>query len=180
MNNKFRIAVLAFIAFAFMAFSYVAANYTIAPGYAIKFSTTNASGTFSGLTGSINFDNENIQNSKMNVEVDAASINTGNSKKDEDARGDSWFNVKKYPKIRFVSSSFTMSGSTIWMKGTLEIKGTKKEIQIPFTYHENDGKATFSSKFSIKRKDFGIKGPLMGAIVGNSVDIELNVPTVKQ
>jgi len=180
MSIKQKISALAIVAIAFMAFNYMAANYSIAEGYAIKFSTTNAEGSFSGLTGSISFDKDNVQNSKMNVEVDAASIKTGNSKKDEDARGSGWFNVKQYPKIRFASSSFTKNGNTIWMKGTLEIKGVKKEIQIPFTYNENGGKATFNSKFSIKRKDFGLKGPLMSMVVGNAVTVELIVPTVKQ
>lgn len=180
MNNKIKLIALTFTAIAFMAFNYMAANYTIAPGYTIKFSASSASGTFSGLTGNIAFDKDDVGNSKMNVEVDAASISTGNSKKDDDARGDSWLNVKKYPKIRFNSTSFTKNGNTILMKGTMELKGVKKDVVIPFTYNEAGGKATFSGKFSIKRKDYGIKGPMMGFVVGNEVEVELNVPAMKQ
>ena len=70
-------------------------SWNIDPNYSIKFSSSKAEGSFTGLKGTIEFDKNQLGNAKMDVSVDATTINTGNSLKDKHARGESWFDVTK-------------------------------------------------------------------------------------
>ncbi|MEM9260324.1 MAG: YceI family protein, partial [Bacteroidota bacterium] len=67
-----------------------ASNWTVTDGYAIKFSTAKAEGTFSDLQGTIEFDPEALDKASFDVSVATATINTGNKKKDKHARGGKW------------------------------------------------------------------------------------------
>src|SRR6188472_11246 len=65
------------------------------------------SGRFSGLSGTILFDPQNLSSSNIAVSVDASSVNTDNSMRDDHLRGESYFDVTKYPRIYFVSTRIT-------------------------------------------------------------------------
>lgn len=163
----------------FTAFTILNNNWNIDSNYYIKFSGTKVEGTFTGLTGTINFDKNQLANAKIDVSVDAATINTGNSTKDKHAKGESWFDVTTYPRIKFSSSNFTKKAEQFIVVGILELHGTKKEVSFPFNYVENGNKATFSGSFKINRKDYGIKGNVMGFMVGNEFTVTLNIPVTK-
>src|SRR5690242_14346182 len=143
-------SVVLIVASAFTA--YQAQEWKIADGYSIKFDGGDPAGEFTGLQGKIVFDEKNLAASSFNVTVDAASINTGNGMKNTHAKSDIWFDVAKYPTISFTSSSITKSANGYDAKGTLEIKGVKKDFTIPFTFANN----TFTSNFEVNRLDFGI------------------------
>ena len=162
------------------AFAYLSINWNIDPNYSIKFSGKKAEGTFSGLSGSIVFDKNDLTNSRFDVAVNANTIKTGNTTKDKHAKGDSWFDTEKYPQIKFTSTSFAKDGNGYIVSGSLELHGTKKEIKIPFALIENNGKGTFIGSFKINRIDYGIKGNFFGFAVGNEFDITINVPVTKK
>jgi polyisoprenoid-binding protein YceI len=135
------------------AFAFIQSqNWKIAEGYSVKFDGGDPSGEFTGLKGTIQFDEKNLAASKFDVTIDAASINTGNGMKNTHAKGANWFDVEKYPTIGFTSSSINKTASGYDAKGTLDMHGVKKEITIPFTFSNN----TFASNFEVNRKDFGI------------------------
>ncbi|MGZ3852461.1 MAG: YceI family protein, partial [Flavisolibacter sp.] len=70
-------------------------------GSKIEFKVKNlgftVSGSFSGIGGNIFFDPQNLSSSSINVSVDASTVNTDNSMRDDHLRGDSYFDVTKYP-----------------------------------------------------------------------------------
>jgi polyisoprenoid-binding protein YceI len=158
------------------SFAILTTNWNLDPNYAIKFKGANATGTFSGLTGSIEFDPKSLETSKMDVVVDAATIKTGNAAKDKHARGENWFDVSKYPKISFKSTSFSKTSDGYLVNADLRLRNISKAVSIPFQFIEENGKGRFSGTFKIKRKDFGIYGPLAGMVVGNDFTIDLNIP----
>jgi polyisoprenoid-binding protein YceI len=129
-----------------------AQNWKIAEGYSVKFDAGDPSGEFTGLKGTINFDETNLGASKFDVSIDPATINTGNGMKNTHAKGAGWFDVEKYPTIAFTSSAITKTASGYEAKGTLDMHGVKKEITIPFTFSNN----TFASNFEVNRKDFNL------------------------
>lgn len=157
------------------AFTYLVPNWNIEPNYFIKFSGGKAEGTFSGLKGTIHFDPKDLANSKIDVTVDVNTINTGNTTKDGHAKNNSWFDANKYPTIRFISTSISETKAI----GILEMHGTKKEISIPYTYNEYGNKATFKGNFKVNRRDYGIKGNMMGFMVGDEFEVTLNIPVIK-
>jgi len=158
------------------AFTILQLNWNIDPNYSIKFSGNKVEGTFTGLTGKIIFNPNDLSNAIFDVSVNANTIKTGNSTKDAHAKGVDWFDVSKYPLIKFTSQSFIKSGNTLVVSGCLELHGIKKQIQIPFTFSEVGTKAVFVGKFSVNRKDYGINGNFFGFVVGKDFEVNLNIP----
>lgn len=154
----------------------LAGSWNLDSGYSIKFAGSKAEGTFSGLTGTLAFDPAQPAGASMRVAVDAATIKTGNSLKDKHARGDSWFDVAKYPKIYFQSTAFARAGSGYVVRGDLTLHGVKKPVIIPFQFSQQGEKGVFTGQFKVNRKDFGINGNALGFTVGEELDVTLRVP----
>lgn len=162
------IALAVLVASAFTVLS--GPDYKIADGYAVKFTAAGASGIFKSLKGKIVFDEQHLNTSKFDVSIDVSGINTGNGLKNTHARGDKWFNAKKYPNITFTSSEITKSGTGYIAKGELQMHGVKKTISIPFTFSKN----VFTGNFEVNRNDFGIGEP--GGKVDDVIKLEVSVP----
>ncbi|MEO0734480.1 MAG: YceI family protein [Bacteroidota bacterium] len=163
--------------FAVFSLSQLAPNWEVADDYAIKFNTAKAEGTFTGLSGTIVFDPADLAVAKFDVAVDASTIQTGNKTKDKHARKSAWFDVENHPQITFVSSAFRETADGYSVQGDLTIKGTTKQVDIPFTFAEADGGGLFTGSVNVLREDFGLDGPfLFGGLVGDEVAVALRIP----
>jgi polyisoprenoid-binding protein YceI len=149
-------------------------DYKIAAGYAVKFSASGANGIFKDLKGKILFDEQHLNTSKFDVSIDVSSINTGNGLKNTHAKGEKWFDAKKYPAITFTSAEITKSGSGYIAKGELTMHGVKKPFSIPFTFVKAGNGGTFTGKFDVNRSDFGVGTP--GGKVDDIIKMEVTVP----
>jgi polyisoprenoid-binding protein YceI len=134
----------------------------------------NVEGSFKGLKGTIEFDPANYAAAKFDVSIDANTIFTDNGMRDDHLREDSYFDVKNHPRISFVSTKVAASNKagTFFIFGTLDIKGTKKEISFPFTANSADGGFVFKGEFKINRKDFGVGG---SSTISDNVNVILNI-----
>jgi polyisoprenoid-binding protein YceI len=162
------------------AFTYFISNWNIDPNYSIKFSGKKAEGTFTGFTGTIVFEPNDLAHSHFDVAIDANTIKTGNSTKDDHAKDASWLNTEKYPKIKFRSNTITKEANGFQVTGILELHGTEKQIKLPFSFIEVNGKSNFMGNFKINRKDYGIKGNLFGFVVGDEFEVSINLPVSKK
>ncbi|MEM6844998.1 MAG: YceI family protein [Bacteroidota bacterium] len=151
-------------------------EWQIGKDYSIQFSGSGAEGTFSGLSGTIVFDPDALGQARFDVTVDASTIETGNNTKNKHARGDSWFDVEKYPNIQFRSSKVTASGNQYQMTGMLTLHGTEKEISFPFTFSQNGNSGVFEGSFTVDREEYGIEGPFISFMVGDDFTVSLKVP----
>ena len=90
--------------------------WTIDPGHsAAQFSVrhmvvSNVKGQFDGPTGTVAYDPKNPASIRIDATIDARTINTRNPDRDKDLRGDLFFDVAKYPKITFKSTSVQAFG----------------------------------------------------------------------
>lgn len=109
-------------------------------------------GSFSGFTGEINFNENNLSQSKINVCIDASTVNTGIDKRDEHLRTKDFFHVEKYPKICFTSTNITKSNNGYLAEGQLEMHGVKKTVKIQLTYSNK----TLMGSFVVNRFDYEI------------------------
>ena len=166
------ITLVILIASAFTFFQSV--EWKISDNYSVKFDGGDPSGEFTGLKGSIKFDEKNLADSKFDCTVDVASINTGNGMKNTHAKSDKWLDATKYPVIHFTSKSISKTESGYEAKGTLDFHGVQKEITLPFTFVNN----VFAGTFEVNRMDYGINTaePNHGAQV---LKVSLNVPVTK-
>jgi polyisoprenoid-binding protein YceI len=136
-------------------------------------------GSFTGFKGDINFDPQNMVNNSFDVTIDAATVNTDNNSRDQHLRGESYFDVKNYPTIHFVSSKITSAGkeNAFTAYGKLTIKGKSMDISIPFTARPGTDGYLFKGSFKINRKDFGVGGT---STISNELEVTLNVLAKKQ
>lgn len=133
--------------------------------------------------------------SRISVEAsaDAASVDTGNSMRDAHLRGsdpkkpkDDFFYAEKYPKLTFKSTKVTLDGDKLTVVGDLSIRGVTKRVTFEGTYggyvNAMGERIAASLATTIKRQDFGLKFAYAveaGPVVGNSVDLQLDVEAVK-
>lgn len=151
-------------------------SWKIASNYSVKFSGTKVTGIFSVLKGSITFNENDLKNAKMDMEIDVNSIKTGKDKMDEHAKNSSWFDAVKYPKITFKSSGFSKATTGYSVSGELNLHGIKKQVSIPFTFANKGKEGEFNGFIEINRKDYGINGNMFSFMVGDVFDIQIKVP----
>ena len=90
---------------------------------------------FTDYTGTLNFDPDNLKDSKISFEIKVKSIDTGISKRDKHLLSDDFFDASKYPLMTFTSTSITKAeGNTYNVKGRLTIKGVSSDLILPLTY----------------------------------------------
>jgi polyisoprenoid-binding protein YceI len=128
--------------------------------FAIKNFGMTVNGSFNGLEGSVIFDPTDLAKSKINVSVLASTLNTGINARDNHLKKKDYFDISYYSKITIISKSITVGPSqgTYILLGTLYLKGTKKDISIPFTATDINSGYKFIGSFQINRRDFGIGG----------------------
>jgi polyisoprenoid-binding protein YceI len=153
-------------------------SWQITDKYSISFSSDDVGGIFKTFTGQIVFDEKNLAASKFDVTIDAASINTGNGLQNKHAKSDEWFDVVKYPVIKFTSSKIVQAGNAYQAIGDLQLHGKTKQITIPFTVQKNGSGLTFAGSFNVNRTDFNIGKP--GGDVAEVIKVDLSVPVVKK
>lgn len=134
-------------------------------GSAVKFRIKNFGGTvigsFKGLSGTMHFNPSDLSSAAFDVTVDVNTINTGIDMRNNDLKKEKYFDVKNFPGIRLVSSKVTQGkggANSFEFSGELTIKGTKKNIQFPFTTSQSNGGTLFKAEFPLNRRDFNVGG----------------------
>ena len=171
------------------------ATYKVDPAHSsvvfnIRHLVSQVEGRFRDFQGSIDYDQKNPRNSKVNFTVQADSIFTDNEKRDAHLKGDDFFAVDKYPSLSFQSKKVLPRGQNkLEVLGTLTIHGISKEVLVPVQLLGvgpgfQGEVAGFRSDFSINRKDYGIvwnsKLDKGGSVLGDEVEIRLLVEAGKQ
>lgn len=107
-------------------------------------------GIFSGMTGSILFDSDNLSSSFFNVCIDAGSINTSEPARDTHLKSEEFFDVKNFPLICFTSKSVSKIDNGFSTHGDLNIKGKTQPAEIVFQHTNN----LLQGQLSVNRFDF--------------------------
>jgi len=121
-------------------------------------------GYFKDFNGIVAYDPARPADTRVDLTVDAASIETRNSEHDQLLRSGEFFDVAHYPTIHFVSESADMRpDGTLSVTGAMTIRGITRRMTIPVTLRQTTLKgsplgAAFESTFQIDRTDFGLNG----------------------
>ena len=148
--------------------------------FVIKNFGISTGGTFDGLSGTINFDPNNLSQASFTVSVDAKTVDTDVESRDNHLRREEYFYVEKYPKLLFQSTRITKTNNSdyLYMFGNITIKGTTKEIQFPFKATPKDGGYLFEGSFKLNRRDFNVGGSSIS--MSDNLDVSLSVYAKKQ
>ncbi len=169
-------------------------DYTLDPTHSrLGFSTrhamvTTVRGQFKEFAGEAVVDTADPAASKVEVTIQAASIDTGVADRDGHLQGADFFDVATYPEITFVSTDVTRDGSDWTITGDLTIKDVTKPISIEF---EENGSARdpfgnlrigFEGKAVLNRKDWGLTWNAAletgGFLVSDKIKLEFDISAI--
>lgn len=129
-------------------------------------------GTFTGMEGSVIFDENNLAGSSMDVSLDANTIDTKNRARDSDLRDKKFFDVEKYPRIHFKSLEISKAAEGFQVRGQLTIKDVTKEETIPFKVEKQGDARIFTGSFTVKHKEYGV-GKSSFPPIGKTAQVEI-------
>jgi polyisoprenoid-binding protein YceI len=132
-----------------------------------------------------------LENSRVEAVMQAASISTGNSDRDEHLRSGDFFDVDQFPVLTFESKAVRrLESGDLAVTGTLTIRDVSREVELAVT---ETGRGTdpwgnerigFSATTKIDRRDFDLTWNQAletgGILVGNDIGINLEVQAVRQ
>ncbi len=133
------------------------------------------------------------EESVLSVDIDAASISTGDDGRDAHLKSPDFLDVDNHPNLRFVSTSVTPQGDVWKVTGNFTAAGVTKPLTLDVEFNGvttdpwGNTKAFFSARGEFDRDAWGVSfnQPLAngGALIGKKVVIELEieaapVPTV--
>jgi polyisoprenoid-binding protein YceI len=149
---------------------------------------TTVRGQFSNVKGTVEIDDANSANVKVDATIDATTVDTREAKRDQHLKSADFFDVAKYPAITFKSKSSQKVGDGAYkVTGDLMIHGVTKEVVLdvtgarevkdPWGHTRMGGVATTK----VNRKDFGLNwnktletgGVLVSDDVLITIDLEL-------
>lgn len=149
-------------------------------------------GEFGKMEGTITLDEKDVTKSKVEATIDATTIDTREPKRDEHLRSPDFFDVAKYPAITFKSTKVEKSGKDgLKVTGDLTMRGVTKPVTLTVagptdTIKDPWGnvKRGASATTKLNRHDFGVSWSKTldngGLVVGNDVNVEIELELVKQ
>ncbi len=146
-------------------------------------------GRFSAWSGTLKFDPANPSSGEVDIQIDAASIDTREAQRDAHLKSADFLGVETHPHITFKSKSVEKSGDEYKVAGDLTIAGTSKPVTLDVEYSGfakdpwGGERIGFSAKTSINRKDFGLTWNQAletgGLLVGEKIDIQIELEAIK-
>lgn len=148
-------------------------------------------GEFEKFSGTINLDEANPAASTVDVQIEAASINTREAQRDGHLRSPDFFDVATHPKLTFKSKRVDVKdGHHAVVVGDLTIRDVTKEVALDVEYMGQSKtpfgttNAGFEATTKINRKDFGLVWNAVletgGVAVGDEITITIDLELVKQ
>ncbi|MCP3101159.1 YceI family protein [Myxococcus sp. K15C18031901] len=144
---------------------------------------SNVKGSFTIKSGAINLDDKDITKSTVDATLDAATVNTGNAKRDEHLRAPDFFDTAKFPTITFKSTKVEKAGEgKLKVTGNLTMHGVTKPVVLDVTGPSKESKDPWGNTRTgveattkLNRKDFGLTYNAALETGGVAVSEEVNV-----
>ncbi len=155
---------------------------------------TTVRGRFKSFTATVYVDERNPDKSRVEVSIDATSIDTGVADRDAHLRSADFLDVENHPQITFrstrVGGAHKKEGDRFKITGDLEIRGKAMPVSLEATF-EGVGtdpwgkqRAGFAARAEIDRREWGLRWNQAletgGVLVGHSVKIEVEAQAVKE
>jgi polyisoprenoid-binding protein YceI len=148
-------------------------------------------GQFIRSSGEVLSINQDFSNADITVLIDATSITTALSVRDEQLKGPDFFDVEKFKEIKFKGDSLEkLNEGKYVLIGDLTIKATTKKVKLDVEFGGivkdpfGNIKAGFAITGIINRKDFGLNKDTIleagGLMVGEQISIQCEVELIQQ
>jgi polyisoprenoid-binding protein YceI len=149
-------------------------------------------GEFKGITGTVNWDDQDISKSTVDVTIDTKTVDTNEPNRDKDLKSDHFLEVEKYPTITFKSKKVEqVSAGKLKVTGDLTIHGVTKEVVLDVEGPSasvkdpwGNTRAAISATTKVNRQDYGVKWNANidggGVVVGDDVNITIDLEMIKK
>ena len=152
---------------------------------------SNVRGQFQKFSGTIDFDETNPANTTVAVQIDVASLNTRDEKRDAHLKSPDFFDAEQYPHITFQSTRVDVKDKThAMLYGDLVIRNLPHEVALDVEFNGlakspwGTTNAGFTAKTQIKRKNWGLAWNVAletgGWLVGDDIQLSIELEIVKQ
>lgn len=152
---------------------------------------SNVRGRFERFSGVVNFDEENPQNSSVEVQIEAASINTREPQRDAHLRSPDFLNAEQFPYLTFKSKRIeVLNDSHGRIIGDLTIRDVTREVALDVVFNGTVKSpfgmttAGFSASAKINRKEWGLVWNIAletgGVLVGEEVNIQIELELIRE
>lgn len=137
-------------------------------------------GRFTRYKADIQGDPASLEGAKVRIDIDAKSISTANSGRDEHLRTPDFFDVAKYPKITFTSNEVRKEGDRLLVRGSLTMHGVTRVLDLPFVAAEGMNGAgvrtwSYRATLPLNRLEFGLGAESVAAKIGLKRQVELEL-----
>lgn len=152
---------------------------------------SNVKGEFSGISGKLTLDTEDLTHSSIEAAIDAATVNTREPQRDTHLKSADFFDVAQYPTLSFRSTKVVRMGEdTLAVSGELTMHGITRNVTFAVEGPSAPGKDPWgnqriglSATAKVSRKDFGLTWNAAletgGVLVGDEVTITLDVQFIQ-
>jgi polyisoprenoid-binding protein YceI len=147
-------------------------------------------GHFADVSSTADIDPDQLEKTRVEVTIQAASIQTHNAIRDNDLRSPNFLETEKYPVITFASTDVEAAGQDSYtVTGDLTIKGNTRPVTLQMTRlgEFNDPamghRIGYSGHARINRKEFGLSFNAMldgRLVVSDEIEIMLEGELVEQ
>ncbi len=147
-------------------------------------------GRFGSFAGAVDLNVDNPELTTVNVQIDAASIDTSDEKRDAHLRSPDFLNAPAYPQLLFSSTQVERTGkSTANLHGDLTIRNVTRPVVLDVTYVGNSQSPWgaqvygFEAALKINRKEWGLEWNVAletgGVLVGEDISITIQLELVR-
>jgi polyisoprenoid-binding protein YceI len=149
-------------------------------------------GQFNKMSGTVAWDGKSLAGASVEIAIDAASIDTRETKRDDHLRSADFFDVASFPTVTFKSTRLEQAaGGRLRMAGDLTLRGVTRpvvfEVTGPTPAIKDAGgnlRAGATATTTINRKDFGLVWNRAldsgGVVVGDEVSVTVDVELVSR
>ena len=148
-------------------------------------------GRFTKWSAKLALDTADLARSSVEVEIDAASIDTGVADRDAHLRSPDFLDAQKYPTLRYRSRRVdALSKERLRVIGDLTIREVTREVVLDVEYGGQgkdpwgNQRVGFTATASLKRKEFGLTWNQAletgGLLVADRVDVEIELQAIRQ
>src|ERR1700761_1277218 len=147
---------------------------------AIKFNVKASvpiAGNFDQWDATLTFASSDVTTAVLDIEIQAASVNTGSGMKDNKLKSKDFFDVKSNPLITFKSTKVVQTGPTTFdVAGPSTIRGVSKPEPLKLTVAgKGTGNGTVNGTMAFDRKDYGMTSGIPFIKIADRVEVDVNL-----
>ena len=146
----------------------------------IKFyvkSSVALTGDFKTWNAALTFKSTDVASGALDIEIQAASVDSGSGMKDGKLKSKDFFNVSENPVITFKSTKIVQTGPTTFdVPGTFTIRGVSKPETLTLTVNgAGTGSGDIKGTMAFDRKDYGMNSGIPFIKIADRVEVNVDI-----